>query len=208
MKTAKFWLEGIFAGAMISIGGYVNVRVGGVMGAILFAFGLITIILSKYKLFTGMIGFCGSWKDVAIAYCGLAANAIGCAIVGLSLGPINAGAISVIDGIVAARMGLSFCHIFILGIFCGMIMTIEVKYAREGKFLPLVFGIPVFILCGFLHCVADMFYYFAALGANLFGSGASCEALCWGALPVWIVTVLGNTVGCNLPNVIAWVSKE
>ncbi len=200
MNSLRFWIEGILAGVCISLGAYANVRAGGIVGAALFAFGLVAIILSQYKLFTGMIGFCKNGNDVVKAYAGLLANVVGCATVGLTLGGVNAEAQAVVDNIITARLGYNLWQVFALGIFCGMIMTIVVNFARQGKFLPLCIGIPLFIIAGFLHCVADAFYYFA--DANMLMENLPQVLL------VWIITVAGNTVGCNIPNIPCWVGKE
>jgi formate/nitrite transporter FocA (FNT family) len=66
-------------------------------------------------------------------------------------------------------------------------MTTAVQFGREGKFLPLLFGVPVFILCGFAHSVADAFYFLAVP-----------ELYSIDLLMVYIAEVLGNFVGCNL----------
>ena len=51
-------LSSILAGVCISIGCIVNLIVGGgPLGAILFTFGLITVVHYKYALFTGTAGF-------------------------------------------------------------------------------------------------------------------------------------------------------
>ena len=47
----------ILAGICISIGCVVNLRVGGVAGAVLFAFGLTTVVYYGLKLYTGTAGF-------------------------------------------------------------------------------------------------------------------------------------------------------
>ena len=47
----------ILAGICISIGCVVNLRVGGVAGAVLFAFGLTTVVYYGMKLYTGTAGF-------------------------------------------------------------------------------------------------------------------------------------------------------
>ena len=46
----------ILAGICISIGCVVNLRVGGVAGAVLFAFGLTTVVYYGLKLYTGTAG--------------------------------------------------------------------------------------------------------------------------------------------------------
>ena len=42
-------------------------------------------------------------------------------------------------------------------------MTTVVKFARQKKFIPLLIGVPLFILSGFWHSIADAFYYSVAL---------------------------------------------
>jgi formate/nitrite transporter FocA (FNT family) len=66
-------------------------------------------------------------------------------------------------------------------------MTTAVQFGREGKFLPLLFGVPVFILCGFTHSIADAFYFLAVP-----------ELISTDLLGIYIAEVLGNFVGCNL----------
>ena len=61
---------------------------------------------------------------------------------------------------------------------------------RAVMAIGLLFGVPVFIMCGLPHCVADAFYYAAAL---LFGK---FEVL---MLWAWLWAIVGNYIGCNLP---------
>jgi formate/nitrite transporter FocA (FNT family) len=50
--------------------------------------------------------------------------------------------------------------LFLLGIFCGMLMFIAVDgYAKTKNPIILFLGVGTFILCGFEHCIADMFYF-------------------------------------------------
>jgi formate/nitrite transporter FocA (FNT family) len=55
--------------------------------------------------------------------------------------------------------------------------------------LPLVFGVPVFILCGFAHSIADAFYFLLSPTDQLLQTEV---------LVVYLSEVLGNFVGCNL----------
>jgi formate/nitrite transporter FocA (FNT family) len=68
-------------------------------------------------------------------------------------------------------------------------MTTAVEFARKGKMLPLIFGVPVFILCGFAHSIADAFYFLVSPFTQLWQTES---------LIVYIAEVLGNFVGCNL----------
>ena len=85
------------------------------------------------------------------------------------------------------KTGDSMISLFVLGIFCNIMIYIGVEsYLANkhevGKYLGIVMGVMVFILCGFEHCVADMFYF--AMG------GWS-----WKALLCLVVITLGNAVG-------------
>jgi formate/nitrite transporter FocA (FNT family) len=77
---------------------------------------------------------------------------------------------------------------FIRAIFCGFLMTTAVKFARENRWLPLLFAVPVFILAGFYHSIADAFYICAA-DLNTITNAVRIN---------WGMTILGNFVGCNL----------
>jgi formate/nitrite transporter FocA (FNT family) len=68
-------------------------------------------------------------------------------------------------------------------------MTTAVEFARKGKMLPLLLGVPVFILCGFAHSIADAFYFLVS---------PSEQVLQASVLIVYVSEVLGNFVGCNL----------
>ena len=68
-------------------------------------------------------------------------------------------------------------------------MTTAVEFARKGKMLPLLLGVPVFILCGFVHSIADAFYFLISPSAQLLQADV---------LIVYVFEVLGNFVGCNL----------
>ena len=74
----------ILAGLCISIGCVVNLRVGGVAGAVLFAFGLLAVVHYKLKLYTGTAGFIrakGDWTMITVVLLG---NIIGCALTALA----------------------------------------------------------------------------------------------------------------------------
>lgn len=75
----------ILAGICIAIGGTVNLKVGGVAGAVLFAFGLTTVVYYGLKLYTGTAGFIrrhGDWSMLVIVLIG---NIIGCLLTALAI---------------------------------------------------------------------------------------------------------------------------
>lgn len=184
-----FW-SAVLAGGCIGIGGTVYLKVGGVAGAVLFSIGLIAVVSYQLKLFTGAAGFVSrqnGWELVPI----LLGNIVGCIL--LSFLPTGLD----VSAIVAARISCGWYSAFLLAIGCGVLMTTAVTFARQDKWLPLLFSVPVFILCGFYHCVADAFYY--AVG---------WRQLSWEILPVYLATVLGNLVGCNIPRLVPRWDKQ
>lgn len=174
-------LKAILAGICIGIASMMFLNVGGVIGAILFSFGLLAVVNYKWNLFTGMAGFTKDWKLLLLV---LVFNIVGCGLVSL-LVP------STVSAIVLTRISVGWIKCFFLAIGCGFIMTTSVKFAREGNYLPLLFGVPTFILCGFPHCIADVVYYLSC-PANFLVSNASQ------ILPIYGSTIVGNYVGCNL----------
>ena len=172
-----------------------------VVGAVLFSFGLLTVVNYKLKLYTGTAGFvslrkedgsCRFFRAIAELLFILLGNITGCMLVALLLrcSPNDLG-LEQAKVILEGRLALGPLKAGALAIGCGFIMTTVVTFAREGKPLALLFGVPLFIYCGFPHCLADAFYYMAAplsyTGEHL-----------WEIVALYPCLVIGNFVGCNL----------
>lgn len=176
----------ILAGFMIGIGAIVNLKVGGIVGALLFAIGLATIVQFKLELFTGKVGL---FAENLIDLNGLIRIWLGnftgtFAAALLIIGTTGFEALSgQAAAIIDVRMANDFMTNFIYGIFCGVLMFVAVTgFSKDRNFLFVFIPVAVFILCGFNHCVADMVYLW--LGAE------SLEEFL-----VLIPTTLGNCVG-------------
>lgn len=181
---------GIFAGLLIGMGGLTYLNVGGIAGAVLFAFGLLCVVMCKAQLFTGKAGFLPP-KEQWLLLPMLFANALGCFLTAiLTIYAQNPMLQTTLDKIMTSRHDASLVNILISAIGTGIIMTLAVYGAQQKNFLPLLFGVPTFILCGLPHCVADIFYYAAAI------YGGECHL--W-MLAAWIMAVVGNYIGCNIP---------
>lgn len=179
----------ILAGICISIGCVVNLRVGGVAGAVLFAFGLTTVVYYGLKLYTGTAGFIrlkGDWVMLGLVLLG---NIIGCLLTAWFIAYAQPDCIEPASKILAGRLSKGPFACFLLAIGCGFIMTTAVEFARKGKMLPLLLGVPVFILCGFAHSIADAFYFLVSPAEQMLQTEV---------LVVYVSEVLGNFVGCNL----------
>lgn len=172
-----------------------------VVGAVLFSFGLLTVVNYKLKLYTGTAGFvslrkedgsCRFFRAIAELLFILLGNITGCMLVALLLrcSPNDLG-LEQAKVILEGRLALGPLKAGALAIGCGFIMTTVVTFAREGKPLALLFGVPLFIYCGFPHCLADAFYYMAAplsyTGEHL-----------WEIVALYPCLVIGNFIGCNL----------
>lgn len=59
-------ITSILAGIAIAIGAYVNLKVGGVAGAVLFSVGLFLVCNFRLKLYTGRVGYTGIIKNLPI----------------------------------------------------------------------------------------------------------------------------------------------
>lgn len=160
----------------------------GIPGAILFTFGLITVVHYKYALYTGTAGFINSFKHlIELFFIILIGNFVGCF---LTARLIEIGIPELIEksnAIIETRANVNIWQAMIRGIFCGFLMTTAVKFARDNKWLPLLFAVPVFILAGFYHSIADAFYICTAKAL-----------LNTTILYNWLMTILGNFIGCNL----------
>ena len=180
----------IMAGICIGIAGFGYLAVGGIVGAVTFAFGLLAVVHYRLKLYTGTAGFFAKGELLQLCTI-LSMNIVGCLLVALmarmSPMPLQEAAQHILEG----RLNAGIVQSGVLAIGCGFIMTTAVKWGREGKFLPLLFGVPLFIICGFPHCVADAFYYLCVPVEYLTANAGQ-------VLLLYASIVLGNFIGCNL----------
>ena len=192
-KMSDKWLRAILAGFMIGAGGTLFLSVENrYMGSFLFGIGLVTILVFKLSLFTGKVGYAVQEKpaylvDLAIIWAG---NLIGTVGVGLMMLQTRSAAALTekAAAICNTKLDDGLVSIFVLSIFCGVMMFLAADNFKKaenamqkniGIFLPVM----VFILCGFEHCVANMFYFTVA------------QAWSEKAVVYLLVMSLGNSVG-------------
>lgn len=189
-ETFKILRSAFLAGICIGIAGFGYLAEKSIIGAVLFAFGLLTVVHYKLKLYTGTAGFIKK-GEVGNLFLILFGNLIGCLAVAMiarcSPMPLQDTAQKILEG----RLSNGPLKGGILAIGCGFIMTTAVTFARKDKNLPLLFGVPLFIMCGFPHCVADGFYYLVVPATFL-------SENCVDVLVFYVSIVAGNFVGCNL----------
>ena len=198
LKTLR---SAIFAGIYIGTAGFgflasgIQSEVyGSLVGAVLFSLGLMAVVGYKLKLYTGTAGFINK-NEIGQLFLILLGNIIGCLCLGLlsRVSPMDIQAAA--QKVLELRLKTGSLRCGLLGIPCGLLMTTAVTFARKGNMLPLLFAVPLFIVCGFTHCVADAFYYCAVPVAFL-------KAHALQILGVYVCIVLGNLIGCNLYRIV------
>lgn len=195
-KYVDILLKAILTGIAIGIGGTVYLSCESkIAGAFLFGTGLFTILTFGFMLFTGKVGYAVENKpaymiDLVLIWLG---NLVGATITGaLVLATrIGAGIGEKAAALCEVKFADSLSSIFILAFFCGMLMFIAADGYKNianpaGQMLAVFLPVMTFILSGFEHCVANM-YYFAAAGVwqRQFGT----------ALLYMLVMTLGNAAG-------------
>ena len=184
------FIRSILAGICIGLGGAIFVKLGGVIGAVMFAFGLLSVVHFKLPLYTGTAGFIelNKWKEYERMFYILFGNIFGCILLSWVLDPSYDG-----SAIIQSRLDAGYLQSFFNAIGCGLIMTLIVQGGRDKNLLLILFGIPLFILLGFYHSIADAFYMMIT----------SEELRNQYFITYWII-VLGNFVGCNMPRLLKY----
>lgn len=193
----------IFAGMYIGTAGFgfltagIQSQYGALAGAILFALGLLSIVGYKLKLFTGTAGFIKK-NEIGDLLIILLGNIFGCFMMGMltRVSPVGEGIQVAAMNIMNTRIETGALGCGLMAIGCGLLMTTAVTFARQKNFIPLLLAVPLFIICGFPHCVADAFYYMSI----------PFNAWTVDLLVIYLATVLGNAIGCNLYRII--LTKE
>ena len=206
MKILRTFVSGALAGACIALGGPgFLLTESRLAGALLFTVGLFTICTCGFSLFTGRVCYVfqrgGAYAaSLPVIWLG---NLAGTALIALieratRIGPALQAAA---ETVCAAKLGDTPGSVFLLAVLCNVLIYIAVDgFANNpheiGKYLALFFGVTVFILCGFEHCVANM-YYFTAAGV-------------WSlrTLGYLLLMTAGNAVGgVLLPLARGWLEK-
>lgn len=205
MKILKTFVSAILAGLCIGFGGIAFLSIENkIVGAMFFTVGLFCVCSFGLHLFTGKVCYV---FDEGISYalnfpviwlgnlCGTGFAAF--AVRFSRISTIAERAASICE----VKVNDNLISLFILGILCNIFIYIGVDGYKNsphdiGKYLSLFFGVMVFILCGFEHCVADMFYFW------LSGMWSFKAVVCI------IVVTAGNFVGgVVFPVLRKWLAK-
>ncbi|MCI8407214.1 MAG: formate/nitrite transporter family protein [Oscillospiraceae bacterium] len=234
MPLVRMFLLAVLAGFFIAMGGAVtntaahtiaNVGAARVLSGLLFPFGLAMVILTGSELFTGntlmvisvldrRISLTRMLRNWGVVYLGNTAGAMITAAACAFGGQLNysGGELAVFTmKLAASKCVLPPANAVILGILCNILVTAGVLLSLSAKdltgrtvgaYLPIAF----FVICGFEHCIANLYYIPAGLFARMVpayealavSGGVDLSALTWGGfllrnlLPVTLGNILGG----------------
>lgn len=224
LSSIKLFALGIFAGMFIAFTGAATVIASATIDnpsvvklimAFIFPGGLTMVMLAGSELFTGNSLIIISvlekkstlrsmMRNWVIVFFG---NFVGALFVTVLF--VFSHLPSMFDGALAqslvslaeGKVTLSFMDAFLRGISCNILVCIAVWIAfaavtAPGKVIGLYLPIVVFVLCGFEHCIANMFYVPAGI-LTAFEYGMPVSGLTWSSFFInnLIPVTLGNIIG-------------
>lgn len=211
MSIRKKLLLSIMAGVFISLGaqGFMTAYDNTFLRAAIFPIGLMLIVIVGGELFTGdclmtfglvhkQIKVKDYLQTMVLVYLG---NFIGSLIIVYLIyhGGVysNQSLINAIIALSKAKISMSFVEALTKGILCNILVTLGVWFATSakdtsGKILGCWFPILLFVLCGYEHCIANMF--FLPMGAIFDSSISWVNILINNLLPVTIGNFIGGGI--------------
>ena len=190
LNPVKKFLNGVTAGIVIGMGGgvYLGCAENKYVGAILVSVALLCICYRGYALFTGKVGFLPEdhGKDACVTLLfALLGNTVGAFATGFAVRYAIPN-----SGLAAERLctikleSQNLWQTLLRAVLCGILMYLAVSIFRDKKTpIGILFCIPTFILAGFEHSIADMFY---------FGTAGYVFGRAWLYL---LIVVIGNAIG-------------
>ena len=187
------FLQSILAGISISLGGTVFLMCENkITGAIFFTVGLFCVCVFGFSLFTGKVCyvFDNDWRYALRLPLIWLGNLLGALFTGMLLLQTRLGPalMEKAGDVCRTKLSQEYLSAFILAFFCDIMIYIAVEGYKNiphevGKYLALFFGVTVFVICGFEHCVANMFYFTV-------GEAWDLEAVIY-----LVVMTVGNAIG-------------
>lgn len=177
-------VKAVLAGAIVGIGGIAYLMADSkLVGAVCFCIGIVTVLTFQLKLFTGVIGPARKKENLSCLLIA-AGNYMGCLLMGTLAGFLPG--VSYAD-MLEAKINKPIPVLLVAAVLCGVLMYVSVDgFKRTGSYIVLCLPIVVFILAGFEHSVANMFYFSLDRSFNL------------KQLLYILLAMLGNGVGAKL----------
>lgn len=194
MRLLKTFIKAIVAGLFIGIGGTAFLLCESkIVSSLLFCVGLFAILTMDFNLFTGKVCYVFNNKisyilDLIVIWIGNLIGTLSLAIIEnfTRLYPtLNSKAIELCK----TKFADEPISLVILAILCNILIYLAVDGYKNnehelGKYLSIIFGVSIFVFCGFEHCVADMYYISIA---NAWTYAHAIESI--------IIITIGNCIG-------------
>nr|WP_300003452.1 formate/nitrite transporter family protein [Tissierella sp.] len=185
LTTLNTLLLAIMAGAYIGLGAFGYILVGqtiggfdvGIMkllGASVFPVGLMLVMFTGSELFTGdtmmtmavmdkRISFSNMMRTLVLVYLGNLIGSVILAYVIVKAGMINGPVQDYVTKIATGKLGIGFGAGVMRGVLCNILVVMGVWFAYaaqdiSSKVWGIWFPVMLFVLAGFEHSVANMFF--------------------------------------------------
>ena len=227
MSLLKTFVLAVFAGAFIALAGVASTIASAVSGKItaaaVFPIGLIFVIFFGAELFTGNCLMPIAWlkkkisafdilENWLIVLLGNAVGAIFVAFLAVHMGTLDTFKDTILST-ANAKVELSFATAFWRGVFCNFLVCLAVWLAKGvesvGAKLAVIF-LPVFmfVLCGFEHSIANLFYIPAGIFYGVTGALNWWTFLGNNLLPVLLGNIVGGVLCLAVPLYFLHLHKE
>lgn len=173
------------AGLLISLGATAFLTADNkIVGALLFSIGLTAVILLEANLYTGKIGYVNSKAKLISAALILIQNLLVALVCGLIFYSTKN---NICENLWLNKLTKSWYEFLFDSIGCGICIYLSVElYKKTGSIFVIILGVLVFILSGFEHCIADIFYLSASMSFDL------------KSILYILIAIIGNSIGSLL----------
>lgn len=186
-KASKIFLLAVMAGIFIAFAGvgagFANSLVNKVCGSFVFCGGLSMVLVAGSELFTGncllimpvldkKIKLSDMVKNLIVVYAGNLAGSLLVAFLASYSGTLNSVAETVVS-CAESKVSLSFTEALIRGFLCNILVCVAVWMSftsdrTSDKIIIIIFPVALFVLSGFEHSVANMYFIPAGMFVNRF----------------------------------------
>lgn len=212
LSLTRMLILGIMAGMLIGLGAFANIVItqttsnidvglSKFLGASVFPAGLMLVIFSGSELFTGnnlmtmalvdkKITFVQMIRNWFFVYLGNFIGSTLLAFIVYNSGLVSENVLSNAQNIGLAKISLTFQTAFLRGFLCNILVVLGVWSASAAidigsRVLAIWFPIMLFVLSGFEHSVANMFYLPLAMFSGLSTNWSS----------IWLSNLIPVTLG-------------
>ena len=147
--------KSVGAAVLIGLGNFALLKLGNPIGPVIFAFGLLGVCYLGQNLFTGKCGFLFEDKiPILQLLVILGVNLVAGFLIGRLFAMADGG---IVEAATTKVAGWELSWAFLIkSVLCGVIMYLAVAMYRKKTPLGIIFGVPLFIFCGFQHCIANV----------------------------------------------------